>query len=310
MNNKLKYVYIFLIFSGFFLSSKCKKDDEPSLTPPRDRKEQYFENEKDSILHFLQTHTYTIDAENNFRFDTLTDPATQTALIDVVDMVQIPDTIAEDEFMYDLYYLHIAPGTTDSITTCDRVLVGAQVYGFDNTPYIIKDKWYPVWTSVFKPIVAGLPLHFLHDFLPQYKAGTYTEVGDGSVEFSDYGNFVVFVPSGLAQFNRAITVDQNRYIPSYTPLVVQIKTFYVNTDLDGDHVPNVVEDLNGDGDPTNDNTDDPDHKDPANLPNYLDPDDDGDHLRTKDEDPNGNGDPTDDDTDGDGIPNYLDKDTH
>jgi len=310
MTSKRNYLYIFLIISGFLLSSKCKKEDDNGPVPPRDRKEQYFENEKDSILHFLQTHTYTIDAENNFHFDTLTDPATQHPIMDDVDMIQIPDTLGDEEFMYDVYYLDIAPGTTDSITTCDRVLVGAFVYGFDNTPYIINNKWYPVWTSVLKPVVSGLPLRVLHDFLPRYKAGSYTEVGDGSVEFSGYGNFVVFVPSGLAQFSRAIAVNQYQHITSYSPLVVQIKTFYVNTDLDEDHVPNVVEDLNGDGDPTNDNTDDPDHQNPANLPNYLDPDDDGDHLRTKDEDPNGNGDPTDDDSDGDGIPNYLDKDTH
>jgi hypothetical protein len=72
-------------------------------------------------------------------------------------------------------------------------------------------------------------------------------------------------------------------------------------DSDGDGVLDSVEDLNGDGDPTNDDTD------MDGIPNYLDTDDDGDGVDTADEDTNGDGDPTNDDLDGDQIPNYLDE---
>ncbi len=71
-------------------------------------------------------------------------------------------------------------------------------------------------------------------------------------------------------------------------------------DDDGDGVLTTDEDINGDGDPTNDDTDG------DGIPNYLDTDDDGDGIETIDEDANGDGDPTNDDTDGDGIPDYLD----
>ncbi|MGB3468837.1 MAG: hypothetical protein WBA74_26365, partial [Cyclobacteriaceae bacterium] len=73
-------------------------------------------------------------------------------------------------------------------------------------------------------------------------------------------------------------------------------------DHDGDGVPTSEEDLNGDRNPENDDTD----KD--GTPNYLDNDDDNDGVPTKSEDLNGNGHPKDDDTDNDGIPNYLDID--
>jgi Mg-chelatase subunit ChlD len=73
-------------------------------------------------------------------------------------------------------------------------------------------------------------------------------------------------------------------------------------DSDGDGIPDNVEDPNGDGDPTNDDTDE------DGTPNYLDPDDDGDGIPTKDEDVNGENTSLDDDTDGDGTPNYLDTD--
>jgi hypothetical protein len=77
---------------------------------------------------------------------------------------------------------------------------------------------------------------------------------------------------------------------------------YLDEDDDGDGVPTVDEDRNGDGNPAND------HSDSDTIPDYLDDDDDGDGIPTADEDPNGDGDPTNDDTDDDGTPNYLDDD--
>ncbi|MEQ9383492.1 MAG: gliding motility-associated C-terminal domain-containing protein, partial [Imperialibacter sp.] len=71
-------------------------------------------------------------------------------------------------------------------------------------------------------------------------------------------------------------------------------------DSDGDGVLTPIEDINGDGDPGNDDTDG------DGIADYLDDDDDGDGILTKDEDANGDGDPTNDDTDGDGIADYLD----
>ncbi|MFB9057554.1 hypothetical protein ACFFU9_12465 [Mariniflexile ostreae] len=74
---------------------------------------------------------------------------------------------------------------------------------------------------------------------------------------------------------------------------------------DNDGIPAHLEDRNGNGDLTDDDTDG------DGIPDYLDADDDGDNVLTKDEnpDPNGDGDFSDaQDTDGDGIPDYLDND--
>lgn len=77
---------------------------------------------------------------------------------------------------------------------------------------------------------------------------------------------------------------------------------YLDADDDGDGIPTIQEDLDGDGDPTNDDTDG------DGTPNYLDNDDDGDGVFTLYEDLNADGDYTNDDTDGDMTPNYLDTD--
>ncbi|WP_157208073.1 hypothetical protein [Mariniflexile maritimum] len=84
---------------------------------------------------------------------------------------------------------------------------------------------------------------------------------------------------------------------------VHIKT--VLTEDDNDGIPAKLEDINGNGNYDDDDTD----KD--GIPNYLDDDDDGDNVPTKLEkpDPNNDGNLSDAlDTDGDGIPNYLDTD--
>jgi len=88
---------------------------------------------------------------------------------------------------------------------------------------------------------------------------------------------------------------------------VQITTTIVDDDEDG--VPSAAEDLNGNGDYTDD------HSDDDGIPDYLDEDDDNDNIKTKfelldDINEDGDDDPLTDplDTDGDGILNYLDDD--
>lgn len=109
-------------------------------------------------------------------------------------------------------------------------------------------------------------------------------------------------------------------------------------DDDSDGIPNHEEDLNNNGDLTDDDTDDdgiPNYQDSDDdgdnvetnvetttttlnkntnsfidtdgdlIENYLDNDDDGDGVLTIDEDYNNNGDPTDDDTNNNNIPDYL-----
>ena len=77
------------------------------------------------------------------------------------------------------------------------------------------------------------------------------------------------------------------------------------TEDDNDGIPAELEDINGDGDLTNDDTDG------DGIANYLDDDDDGDNVPTATENPDPNNDDLINDaqdTDGDGTPDYLDTD--
>ena len=304
-------MFFFALTMLFLLASKCKKDKGTEFKI-RDRKEQYAK-EKDSILHFLQTHTYTVDADYNFHLDTLTDPNTQTSLYDAAQMVQMNDTVVDD-LVYDIYYIPFRQGTELPVTTCDNVLEAFTVQDFKGVTYFHNPELNPTWTGVWFPSVGGTSALGLRAVYPLFKSGTFTANPDGTVSFDNYGAGVVFLPSGLfGTFGLATSSElSGTTLDAYSPVIVSFKILHVNQDIDEDNVPNTVEDLNGDGNPFNDNTDKEEETKNhlPHFPNFTDPDDDGDHIRTKYEDPNGNGDPTDDDTDGDGIPNYLDKDTH
>lgn len=85
--------------------------------------------------------------------------------------------------------------------------------------------------------------------------------------------------------------------------IVTITTILIEDDNDG--IPAELEDINGNGDLDDDDTD------ADGVPNYLDQDDDGDNVFTSAEKPNytvTEGLANAQDTDGDGIPDYLDMD--
>ncbi|AXT53461.1 hypothetical protein D1818_22510 [Aquimarina sp. BL5] len=178
----------------------------------------------------------------------------------------------------------------------------------------------------------------LNSVVPGFREGTIEVSGasgfmenpdNGTVDYNmDFGDFTVFMPSGLAYFNEIQTG-----IPQYSPLIFSIQLYGMNqTDHDSDGIPSYLEDLeadsdlnvdrDGDGDSTNDIGDrnlSNDDTDGSVVPNFFDIDDDGDGTLTMDEvtvdDANEDGFIDIDlgeiifyDDDGDGIPNHLDPD--
>ena len=86
------------------------------------------------------------------------------------------------------------------------------------------------------------------------------------------------------------------------PLIFAVELYTFKTaDHDGDTVPTVNEDIDG----NHHFSDDVDDTDGDGTPNYLDTDDDGDGILTIDEYDIDN-DGTADDSNGDGTPDYLD----
>jgi hypothetical protein len=244
-----------------------------------------------------------------------------------------------DETTYHIYYLKLVadnanvnatnPSRADGVLAAYKgnylryVTTKEPVLDGNNNP-VLDDQGNPVTQDVTNLTVNGFEdvpfpseFQFLdssirgwREIFPIFKSGNKEpDVIGEPVSYSNFGEGIIFIPSGFAYFNQARTSSLSGItIPSYSPLVFSFKLFEVKKgDQDEDGVLSNDEDLNGDGlfDTDNDDTDG------DGFANLYDADDDGDGFYTKNEihkDAEGN--IIFEDDDNDGIPNYLDADNH
>ncbi|MCX2720086.1 FKBP-type peptidyl-prolyl cis-trans isomerase [Lentiprolixibacter aurantiacus] len=297
----------------------CNNDDDGnfSVAPPRLLSEVATEDAA-ALQEYLSTHFYNYEdfenppADFDYRIvlDTIAGENTdKIALIDRPELKSVTVTIESEDFGLDagetvdhtMYYLSAREGVGGTPTRADSTFLkyeGSLLNGsvFDATS-----------THVWQYL--PFTLRGYREGVSKFKTGDDIIVNpDGTTAISNAGVGVMFIPSGLGYFNTIING-----IPSYSPLIFKIEVgLYVeNTDYDNDGIPSILEDLDGDGDVTNDNTDVEQERNfrLLELANHVDSDDDQDGTPTRDEiiiDEFGN--LTFPDGDGDGIPDYLDRD--
>lgn len=325
------FALIILIIAAW----SCKNDDDVALgtaIPPRLLAEVVVENDAELQTYF-QTHFYNYEEfENppaNFDFkiviDTIAGENTDKRPL-LNDITSEAFNVSSSDFglgdeenniPHKLYFLVAREGIGANPTIGDNTIVRYEGSFLDGT----------LFDGATTPILFYPPT-LIRGFgigLTGFETGSgFTENGDGTLDFGNFGIGAIFIPSGLAYFNGRGPSDN---IPQYSNLIFKIDNLSVeeNTDFDGDGIPSIQEDLDGDGNLNNDNTDE--DTEFVNVPNHADPDDDGDGTLTIDEDlePDqdtnvdrdgdgdatndiGDGNPLNDDTDNDGVPNYLDTD--
>ena len=300
---KLKNYHVLLL--GLVLGFvSCNKDDDGSTTgSERDRTEQQL-TDKDSLMGYFETHYYnasTFAAPGNYsltdlviselptdddgNYLALPDPENNTLLIDAVET----HTTTYLETEYEYYILRLNQGGGEMPHFSDSVLVN---YSGNTMDEEIFDSTVNADTDFdLLSVIPGW-----REVLPQFNASTsFVENGDGTVTYENYGFGAMFLPSGLGYFSSAQTG-----IPFYSNLIFKFELYQTEVnDHDSDGVPSYLEDLDGDKDLYNDDTDEDE------IPNFLDVDDDDDDVLTKYEDLDNDGDPTND-LNADGVPLYLD----
>lgn len=295
----MKFAKIF--FPSFFVLAlfvtACKSDEEETTVELNDFFEQAVTDDE-LISEYLQSHTYNYEdfqdpslEDREISIDTLAgNNANKTPLSEFVSFTEVAVTTPEgEEINHKLYYLIARQGirTGDRATIVDSVYLAYKGTLLDGSKF--DESAFPVWfdnTAVISGFRQGV----------QYFApGNFTQNTNGSIEFSDYGQGLIFIPSGLGYYANA-----QSSIPAYSPLIFSLNVYTTNqADHDADGILSFDEDVDGDGDPFNDDTDG------DGIANFADIDDDGDGVYTINEyDTDGDGIP--DDTDGDGIPDYLD----
>ncbi len=271
-----------LIFFLAITIIACK--DDTTYTP--------FDHEGQAVLddtalvEYLETHYYDATLDSIIEVT-----GGETPFYNDVET----QVIVYNEITYNLYYIVSEQGVGYQPTRVDDVMttyLGELLDGsvFDQRESIAAGN---PWLNL-TGVIPGWSYGFTH-----FKCGENISQPNQPLEFINISNGFLFIPSGLGYRN-----SPQATIPGNSPLVFTVALHYATPgDHDNDNVFSNDEDINGDGDPTNDDTDG------DGVPNFADPDDDGDGILTINEDTDEDGDPTNDDTDGDGIPNYLDSDS-
>ncbi|MEP0214541.1 MAG: hypothetical protein ABJD66_15070 [Cellulophaga sp.] len=328
----MKFKNIFLVALLVVILWACNSDDNGVTIEPPKALSETVDQDKDSIVEYLETHFYNYEEFQSppadFDYKIVLgkiegDNADKTPLIDMMETETVTVRSEEiglssgKEVEHTYYYLVARQGLGVKSTSVDSVYVRYEGLLLDDTVFGASSAS-PTWFDA-----AGLKapgsLSFgslqksargFSEIMQYLKAGGDPVVNaDGTFEIVDYGVGLIIFPSALGYYSGN---GPNGNIPSYSPMIFKIDLMAVNeADHDNDGVPTHLEDLNGNGYLFDDNTDlksENSSTSIATVPDYLDTDDDNDGILTRDEisDEDGNIILPYPDTDGDGVPNYLD----
>lgn len=278
---KLKYLVPILTLLITFFS--CNKDNDDDTEIFDAAAQSIIDDEL--LVDYLQSHYY-IPALDNEPFGTV-----DTLMNNELSLFSQVETqnITHNDISYNLYYLLIEQGVNDSPTRYDSVFVKYRGFRLDSVKFDESTNFNTTrsWLDL-NSVIQGWKYGF-----PNFKSGNNVSEPGEPISFEDNGKGILFIPSGLAYGNSGASS-----IPPNAPLLFHIElALVVTADNDNDGVLNMHEDINGNGETADDDTDG------DGFPNYVDPDDDGDGTLTKDES-------ITEDADGDGIVDYLDPDTN
>ena len=288
---KIKNLLAFLIFSVLIYS--CSTSTTTTEDDFDHEAQAVIDN--DSLVKFLKNHYFDTSIDS---VKALT--SGQTTLFDDINLKAMD--VTENEIDYTLYYYVNNVGTPDPVkdspTVMDSIFAkyyGQRIIDTDSISNSFDSNTSGIWFTL-----SGVIRGWSHGFT-NFKGGKNV-TDNGPITYEDGGKGILFIPSGLAYRNLGSQggILANENLLFYFDLWDIVE----DTDHDNDGIPSILEDIDEDGDPRNDDTDE------NGIPNYADGDDDGDGVLTKDEDENGDGDPTNDfnDSTNPTLPDYLNPD--
>ncbi|NND62196.1 MAG: hypothetical protein HKN48_03275 [Flavobacteriaceae bacterium] len=307
--NKALILPLILLFVGVF--SSCRNDDgNPAFIEARERSEEA-PNSTATIEEYLQTHFYNYEEFDNpspdfdfkIKFDTISgDNADKIPLSEQVSFKMVNDRVDPD-VTYKLYYLSVIEGEGDQPNFPDLTTVTYE--GTWLNTEITSVAYTELFDSSVVPVTFDLTavVNGFQDAMIEFKGATkIISNPDGTVDFEDYGVGAVFIPSGLGYY---VTTPNGSSIPIYANLIFSFQLYEINEgDQDNDGILSINEDLNGNMQEEDDDTDS------DGLPNFFDADDDNDGRPTSEEiEIDADGNITFPDEDNDGIVDYLDEDS-
>ena len=288
--NKFKFYFVLISFVALLFSC-TKNDDSPEPVPVRAFSVQY-DTDIATIEEYLKSYYIVNDVNNpdfadeDITFAKIPDGVVQKSIFDFLNSDSYPKLLVKKislhDIEYEIYYLKLRADNElgKQPTRVDEVLAAYSGFYLSSKTEesVTTIEGTPFETVLFPQSMLGLDrtIRGWGEIFPQFKTGIYDATpSPNPASFTNFGAGVMFLPSGLAYFN---SPPLGSRIPSYAPLVFTFKLYDLKrADQDQDGVLSMYEDINGDGDFTNDDTDSDGRKD------YLDIDDDGDGVLTKKE---------------------------
>jgi len=273
----VKFTFLMIIISTVVFS--CKSDDDNvAFAVLRDRGEQQVEDDA-ALVTFLSTHFYNYE---DFDFTNPESAANDTFTMEfgviegvnadktpLINQVEVRTTTYLDvEYKY--YVLKLREGGGKSYTSFDAVELTYRGQLLDLETFDLRI------TQITIPLV-GATVSTVRGFqlgLPEFNAAEdIVEGSNGFVEARNGGIGAIFIPSGLGYFN----IPQPG-IEAYSPLIFSFNVFDADyLDIDNDGILSSMENIDGDDDIFDDDTDG------DGIPNFRDSDDDGDGTITRNE---------------------------
>ena len=254
----LKKFILYILFI-ILITKSCKKDDNSINI--RDVADQALADDTDLKI-FLETHFYNYedfeksDGSKNIEIiiDSIFDEnINKIPLINKVLQKNIPIESDNGPINHVLYYLPVKEGIGERPSKVDSVYVSYEGSLLDG---LVFDKSItPIWFDL-TGVVTGFK-----EGVSEFKPGDFTINIDNTVNYQNYGQGLIFIPSGLGYFAQSSSL-----IPEYSPLIFKMSLFTIKkTDHDGDGILTIDEyDKDNDGVP--------DDTDGDGLLDYLDKD--------------------------------------
>ena len=254
----LKKIIFYSLLIVLIINS-CKKDDN-SVTI-RDVEDQALVDDTD-LKKFLETHFYNYEdfekSDGSKNLEIIIDSifeenSNKDPLINKVFKKNIPIESDEGTINHVLYYLPVKEGIGERPSKVDSVYVSYEGGLLDGS--IFDKSLTPIWFDLTS-VVTGFK-----EGVSEFKPGDFSLNNDNTVNYQNYGQGLIFIPSGLGYFAQSSSL-----IPEYSPLIFKISLFTIKkTDHDGDGILTVDEyDIDNDGVP--------DDTDGDGLLDYLDKD--------------------------------------
>ena len=263
--------FLFLFIFSLFVFNCSEDENETTSIPQRDRTEQQA-SDLDTLQNYFNTHYYnsgelnaltTYPTLENIVISKLEEGDLQPPNTTMLSNAVVQKTTTYNDVSYEYYILNIEQGLGESPHFTDQVRVsyiGTTIDGNEFDRSVSPTDFDLVYT------IPGW-----NKVLPQFNtASAFATNNDGTVTFENYGIGFMFLPSGLAYFNNAVSG-----IPSYSCLIFKFELYQHKVmDHDNDFIPSYLEDDDEDRDIFNDNTDS------DSFSNFADNDDDGDGYKT------------------------------